>query len=61
MMVKFWIHFSAAFSCQEVLTIAGQKLPDGEYLLAHEKVSKLKKVIAMKLIFIDRKNINYAP
>jgi len=43
------------------LTIAGQKLPDGEYLLAHEKVSKLKKVIAMKLIFIDRKNINYAP
>jgi len=56
MMIKFLIHFSAASSCQEVLKIAGQKLPDGEYLLAHGKVSKLKRVTA---IFIDRRNINY--
>ena len=42
-MVKYLIPVSAAFSCQEVFTIAGQKLPDGEYLLRNGKVSKLKK------------------
>lgn len=45
MIVKRFIHFSAASSCQEVLKSADQEVPDGEYLLIHGKVSKLIKFL----------------
>lgn len=51
-MVKFWIHFSAASSCQKALSIAGQKLPNGEYLLTHGKVSKLNKLSLIYIIYM---------
>ena len=42
--LKLFVHFSAAPSCEEALMIADQKVPDVEYLLAHGKVRKLKKL-----------------